>query len=134
MAFQRQWEELRFGPEVSRDGEGLRVTLSRKGEIMIGARAFELLGKPPAAILLYDERNKTIGVSPTQTDAVNGYPLIAKKGSRHRIIRASLFCRHNLIYLPRTAAFGTAHIDQDGVLVLDLRALIGVGRTRAMVA
>lgn len=133
MAFERQWEEFRFGPEVNRDGDGLHVTLSRKGEIMIGAKAFERLGRPAAAVLLFDKRNHGVGISPTNADAVNGYPMIAKKGARHRIIRANMFCRHNGIYVPRTAAFGTAHIDGDGILVLDLRSLIGVGRTKAMI-
>src|SRR5688500_17661438 len=131
MVYQRNWEEFPVGPGISTKGKELRVTLNRKGEIMIGARAFEALGEPEAAVLLFDRRNHTIGVAPADDDAVNAYPMIAKRNCRHRTVRANLFCRHFKIYVPRTAAFGKTEIDENGVLLLDLRTLIGVGRRKA---
>lgn len=98
----------------------LRVTLSRKGEIMVGAKALEKLGRPEVALLLFDRVNSVIGVSPSNRHAKNGYPLIAKNGARHRIVRANRFCRHYGIKVDRTVAFETPEIDHDGVLVLDL--------------
>lgn len=94
---------------------------------MVGASAFERLGEPEAAVLLFDRRNETIGVAPADADAVNAYPMLRKKKGRHRVLRANLFCRHHRIFVPRTALFGTASIDEDGTLVLDLRTLVGVG-------
>ena len=127
MVYRRQWEEFPVGPGSGNGGGELRVTLNRKGEIMIGAKAFEKMGEPEAAVLLFDRRNETIGVAAAEDDAVNAYPLVAKKNARHRLVRANLFCRHHQIFVPRTAAFGKVEIDPDGVLVLDLRTLVGVG-------
>lgn len=127
MAFQRNWEEFPVGPATSINGGGLRVTIDKKGAILIGAKAFEKMGEPNAAVLLFDQRNHTIGVAPAEPEVPNAYPMIAKTNCRHRIVRANQFCRHHGIYVPRTAAFGKAEIDEDGVLVLDLRTLIGVG-------
>lgn len=127
MAYERKWEEFPVGPGTSVNGQGLRVTIDRKGGLMIGAKAFEKMGKPEAAVLLFDRRNHTIGLAPAGADASNAYPMIAKRNCRHRVVRANQFCRHHGIYVPRTAAFGKAEIDEEGVLVLDLRSLIGVG-------
>ena len=127
MVFHRQWEEFPVGPGTGNASSDLRVTLNRKGEIMIGAKAFNMLGEPENAVLLFDRRNETIGVAPVDGDATNAYPLIAKKDARHRLLRANLFCRHHKIFVPRTAAFGKVEIDADGILVLDLRTLVGVG-------
>lgn len=125
--YQRNWEEFPVGPGKKRGEGGLHVTINRKSEIMIGAEAYERMGEPDAAVLLYDRRNLTIGIAPAEPDAVNAYPMVAKRNCRHRVVRANLFCRHHLIYVPRTAAFGKAEIDEDGILILDLRALVGIG-------
>lgn len=121
----RQWEECPFGPGRS---DELRVTLSRKGEIMVGAKAFEQLGKPEVALLLFDKVNSVIGVCPTNRHAKNGYPLIAKKGARHRVVRANRFCRHYGIKVERTVAFEKPEIEER-VLVLDLKGTVNVGRS-----
>lgn len=123
----RQWEEFPVGPG-GRGPNDLRVTLSRKGEIMVGAKAFEKMGRPEVAVLLFDRKNHTIGVCPADEKAVNGFPLIPKKKCRHRIVRANLFCRHYGIRVERTVAFSRPVIDEDGVLVLDLKVMTGVGR------
>lgn len=115
------------GRAIGRDGCGLLVTLSRKGEILIGAEAFEKMGEPDSAVLLFDRGNHAVGIAAAEADAVNAYPMIAKKNCRHRVIRANLFCRHHQVLVPRTAAFGRAEIDEDGILVLDLRTLVGIG-------
>ena len=122
----RQWEECPFGP--NKNGEELRVTLSRKGEIMVGAAAFEKMGRPEMAVLLFDRMNSVIGVSPSNRHVKNGYPLIEKKGARHRIVRANRFCRHYGIKVERTVAFEKPEIDHNGVLVLDLTATRNVGK------
>lgn len=127
MVFRRQWEEFPVGAGTSGGDRELHVTLNRRGEIMIGARAFEKLGEPEAAVLLFDKRNETIGIAPVEPDAVNAYPLIEKRNCRHRLIRANLFCRHHKIFVPRTAAFGRVEIDDEGILILNLRSLVGIG-------
>ena len=124
----RQWEEFKVGPGSAEDE--LRITLSRKGEIMIGAKAFEKLGKPEMAVLLFDQVNSVIGLMPSNRHAANAYPLKAKAGAKHRVVRANKFCRHHGIKVDRTVAFSKPEIDEDGVLVLELRNLVGVGKVR----
>lgn len=126
----RQWEEFPVGSDRRRGGPMLHVTLNRKGEIMIGAKAFEWLGEPEAVVLLFDRRNHTIGVVPSEPNATNAFIPVRKKDCRHRLVRANLFCRHHNIYIPRTAAFGNPQIDEEGILLLDLRTLVGIGRPR----
>lgn len=127
---ERCWEEFPVGPVGMRSGTGLRVTLSPKGEFMVGAKAFEKMGRPVAAVLLFDRKAGVIGICPALPMTPNGYPLIEKKNGRHRVLRANLFCRHYGIYVGRTAAFGTARVDEDGILELELQSLVGVGRMK----
>ena len=91
----QQWEEFLVGPGGA--GSELHVTLSRKGEILVGANAFEKMGSPEAAVLLFDRVNSLIGLRPAHPKTPNSYPLKAKTNCRHRIARASRFCRHHRI-------------------------------------
>jgi hypothetical protein len=115
----RQWEEFLVGPMDA--AEELHVTLSRKGEILIGAKAFVRWGEPEAAVLLFDKINSVIGLRPSNEQASNAYPLKAKAKARYRILRANRFCRKHGIKFERTVAFNEAQIEEDGVLVLGLK-------------
>ena len=122
----RQWEEFPVGP--GGDADHLHVTLGKKGEIVIGAVAFEKFGKPEAAVLLFDKVNSVIGLLPSHRRAENAYPLIVKTNGRHRVVRANRFCRHHGIRVERTIAFNKPEIDGEGILVLDLKATSGLGK------
>lgn len=121
----QHWEEFEEGPERVDD---LRVTLDRKGTIMIGARAVERLGRPDFAVLLFDRLNSLIGVKPSNRHARNAYPLVHKMKGRHRVVRANKFCRHYGIQFERTRAFVSARVDENGVLVLDLKETKAAGK------
>lgn len=112
------------GPD---DGVELRVTLSARGEIMLGARAVDKLKYPDYAILLFDRLNSTVGIMPSFKHAKNAYPVVEKTKGRHRVIRAGRFCRHYGIQVDRTRAFIKPRIEGD-VLVLDLRETRVVGK------
>ena len=129
MGAKRCWEEFRVGPKRAEDE--MHVTLNRKGEIMIGARAYERFGRTELAVLLYDCDNKTIGVLPVEAELTNSYPLIGKKNSPdgHRTIRANRFCRHHGIRVPGVTAFNKPLIE-DGMLVLDTRNARVIGRVK----
>lgn len=114
----RKWEEFPVGPSGA--VSGLHVSLNRKGEILIGARTFRKFGEPEQVLLMFDRRNKSIGIVPTTPKATNCYPLMSKYNGAHRVIRANLFCRHYGINTDRTIVFNTAEIDEEGVLVLNL--------------
>ena len=122
----KQWEEFPIGPNNA--GDELHVTLSKKGEIVIGVTAFEKLGKPEMAVLLFDRINALVGVQPTNRHAPNGYPLKSKSGCKHRTIRANRFCRHHNIKVERTISFNNAQIDEEGILILNLSQTSGIGR------
>jgi hypothetical protein len=128
----RKWEEFPVGPSGA--VSGLHVSLNRKGEILIGARTFRKFGEPEQVLLLFDRRNKSIGIVPTTPKATNCYPLIEKKNGGHRVIRANLFCRHYGINADQTIVFNTAEIDEDGVLVLNLNEYRYVVRPRLRAA
>ena len=120
-----QWEEFRHGPDTR---DELRVTLSPKGEIMIGARAVERLGRADWAVLSFDRRNSLIGVRPAHRHVENAYPLLHKLKGRHRIIRAFKFCLYYGIAFERTRAFVKPQIQENGMLVLDLKATVAAGK------
>lgn len=122
----RQWEEFPVGQ--SGNGDDLRVTLSVKGEIMIGVAAFERMGRPEWVVLLFDRKSGVIGIVPSDALAVNAFRLVEKTGMRHRLLRANIFCRHYGIRVGRTVRFGGAQIDDEGVLQLDLKRMVGVGK------
>lgn len=116
------WEEFPVGPGEA--NTELHVTINRKGEILIGARAFERLGRCGHAVLMYDRKNKRIGVFPLTQPVKNSFPLKGGPGSRHRTIRASRFVRHYGIVVPvKTCAFNWPEIANDGMLILDMKDL-----------
>ena len=119
------WEEFEEGPGQVGD---LRVTLSRKGEIMIGARAVVRLGEPDWVVLMFDRMNSLIGMRPSHKHEKNAYPTVRKLKGRHRIVRANQFCRHYGIQFERTRAFIEPKIDENGILVLDLKETKVAGR------
>ncbi len=122
----RRWEVFEVGPGDVR-GE-LHVTLSRKGEILIGAAAYDKWGKPEAAVLMFDRLHSLIGVVPADKGLGHAYPLVARPNGRHRVVQAHRFCRHYGIKVDRTVAFNEPEIDKEGVLVLDVAATRRVGR------
>ena len=115
----KNWEEFALGPKDSR--EDMHVTLNDKREIMIGATAAERFGPHDRAVLLYDRWNGLIGVAPAKARTENSFPIIDKSNGRHRVIRAGRFFRYYEIIMARTTAC-KAEIDEEGVLVLDLKA------------
>ncbi len=121
---ERKWKEFAAGPV--RKG-GLHVTICRKGNIMIGAAAFDRLGRPDAAVLLFDEERNVIGVRPTHPKTPNAFPMNAMKWGRHRVVRANRFCRHHGIKVERMMAFNEPKIE-GSVLVLDMNRIMPVAK------
>jgi len=122
----RHWEEFEGGPNAVRNE--LHITLNRRCEILLGARTVKELGEPEAAVLLFDRINHTIGIRQAHPRHPNAHPLHAKSRGRHRLIRASEFCRHHKIRVTETVAFTTAEIGEHGILILDLRTTTNIGK------
>ena len=123
-----QWEVFHAGlKDVASD---LHVTLNSDGVILLGARTYERFGKPDAAVLLFDKLNSKIGLMPSHNRVENAYPLQSKGKHRHRVLRANRFCRHWGIKVDRTIEFPNAQINDDGVLVLDLKTTNAIGKPK----
>jgi len=97
------------------------VTMNRKGEIVLNGTAYKRTGEPAAFLLMYNQPNSLIALKPTAEQIKDAYPA-RKHGRRNgRVIRAFRLLQECKIKLPDTVEFRDAEIDQDGVLVLDLR-------------
>ena len=55
-----EWEEFEGGPKLPVE-ERLHVTLNFKGVIFFNRLAFEALGKPESAVLLFEKRIRRSG-------------------------------------------------------------------------
>ncbi len=120
---ERNWEEFSEGPkDVESD---LHVTLSRNGELLIGAVAYRQLNEPAAVVLLFDRETRVMGVRAAHIRAENSYPTKERQRGQHRVVRTIRFCRHHGINVDRTVRFRNAVIE-NGVLVLDTNAMVNL--------
>jgi hypothetical protein len=100
---------------------GLHVTLNKEGHNVFNRVTHHRMGLPKAMLLLYDRANNRIGLQPSTPQTHNAYPVI--KSGRHgaQMVRAFRVLAEYAIDVPQTLEFTDARIDDDGVLVLDLR-------------
>lgn len=115
-----QWSEFRNVPDVRKPGQ-MRVSINAAGVFTLNRIAWETLGEPDAAVLLYDEYNRVIGLKPAHPRIENAV-LVRKwdsKGGRFAV-RAIALCVHLGITIGRTLIFRNPTIE-DGVMVLALR-------------
>ena len=114
------WEEFQAGPTMPRS-ERMHVTLSERNIILLNGNIHDKLGNPNAVILLFDKVNSVIGVLAASPHVPNAFPVKQKGEGRHRLIRATPFCKHYGIVMDSTTAFLNPEIDDEGVLRLDLK-------------
>lgn len=115
-----EWIEIKRG-DVMPQYSGIYATLNAKGAIVISRITYEMLGSPTAFNLLYDKPNNRIGLKPTALSQKNAYPALVGNPCGGKVIRAHRLLREQRITLPYTVQFHEAEIDEDGILVLDLR-------------
>lgn len=116
----RIWKEISRGDKRAQ-WAGIYVTLNSKGMIVMNRAAHERLGGHSAFLLLYDSANNVIGLKPTAHGIRNAYP--AARSGRHggrRVSAYRLLTECGLV-VKETLEFPDAEIDQDGILVLNLR-------------
>jgi hypothetical protein len=116
----REWSELPRD-DTRPQWAGFYVTMNRKGEIVMNRATYERLGSPAAFKVLFDRVNNCIGLTPTSSQMRNAYP--AYKAGRHggRRISAFRLLQEHRLRINETLEFADAEIDEDGILVLDLR-------------
>jgi hypothetical protein len=127
----RHWDEF-FGGPTQTTSERVHLTINSRGNILLNAKAFEKMGEPEAAVLLFDRRNSVIGLRAAPAGTAHAFPLVKKANMRHRTIHAITFCRHHKIRVDRTTSFPHAEFDADGrTLLLDFQTAIEIGRIPA---
>ena len=134
--------ELYEGGEVEWTRGRVHVTLNKHCHLFFSRRAIEALTATPrgdapagtparceAVALLFDKRQKVIGVMPARPGQKHSYTLRAKRGmGGARLITAKGFCKTYGIATGETIAFEGASVNRDGVLMLDLQKVTAVGR------
>lgn len=80
----------------------------------------QMLDEPKAFVIFFDKVNSRIGLKPAALSTRNAY-LAGVRRNGAKIIRAHRLLREYRINLPQTIQFYDADIDEDGILVLDLR-------------
>jgi hypothetical protein len=116
----RDWKTIPHGDKRAQ-WAGIYATMNRKGTIALNRAADERMGSPAAYQLLYDSANNTIGLKPTALSMRNAYP--AQKSGRHggRKVNAYRLLTECSLVIKETLEFPDAEIDEDGILILNLR-------------
>lgn len=114
------WTEFKIAP-TTKEHFAKRVSLTWQGVIVLNGRVVKLLGHPTHAVLYFDQLNLQIGIKAGPADQENAFPLKSWDESASRIIRAKKFCDYNNISVKCTVIFDEPRIDDNGMLVLDLK-------------
>lgn len=99
--------------------EAPRVTLNKRGVMLLNRRAVEAIKAPAAVVLLFDKNNGVIGLLPAEADRRNAFPVKQKDRSGNHTIHVNPFCRHFKIKVDATVQFEDVEIDE-GLMRLDL--------------
>ena len=119
----RNWSELPRGDKRAQ-WAGVYVTMNGKGVIVMNRAAHERMGGADAFLVLYDSANNTIGLKPTGLRMRNAYPAgVAGRHGGRRVNAYRLMTEHG-IRVDQTLEFPDAEIDEDGILVLNLRTAV----------
>ncbi|MEP7077197.1 MAG: hypothetical protein ABI878_15435 [Acidobacteriota bacterium] len=116
----RQWLEIARGDKRAQ-WAGFYVTMNCRGMIVMNRAAHDKMGGAEGFMLLYDPANNTIGLKPTSRQIKNAYP--AAPSGRHggRRVAAYRLLQEQGLVINETLEFPDAEIDEDGILILNLR-------------
>lgn len=116
----RNWAEISRGDKRAQ-WAGIYVTMNSKGMIVMNRAAHEKMGGAEAFLLLYDSANNTVGLKPTGVNMRNAYP--TQKAGKHggRRVAAYRLLKERSLAIKDTLEFPDAEIDEDGILILNLR-------------
>lgn len=99
----------------------LYVTMNPKGRIMMSRVTYERLDEPAAFTILFDDVNNRIGLQPTVLSGRDAYRVCLATPRGGRVVHAYRLIQDEGIRLPMTIQFEDPEINEDGILVLDLR-------------
>ena len=118
-----KWEEFKE-TAARRFPERLYATLSPGGEFVVNLSTYLKMKEPEAVVLLYDSDAKTIGIRPSRLEVPNAIAVKVRHLRYSRVIRARKFLQRHRIHLQYTVQFPNAQIDDDGILILNLREMV----------
>ena len=98
------------------------VTLNPRGHFVFSRKTYERLGSPGWFLLMFDATNNRIGLRPITEEQPNAYRVgpCGKHGGK--VVRAWRLLYEFDIEVGSTLEFPGAEVDDEGTLVLDLRA------------
>jgi hypothetical protein len=118
-----QWDEFKE-TAARRLPERLYATLNPRGDFVVNIKTYIKMNEPEAVVLLYDHEARTIGVRPSRPEVPNAILVHVRHARYNRVFRGRKFLEKHRIYLERTVQFPTAEIDDEGVLILNLREMV----------
>jgi len=124
------WRECPRG-DVKGQWAAFYVTMNPQGHVVMSRITYERLGEPKAFTLLFDKVNNQIGLKPTHAQDRNAYPVGPSGRYGGKLVRAYRLMQEFGISLPETIRFHNAEVDNDGILILDLRTARVSSRAKA---
>ena len=124
-----QWERFEGKQFGRRARLGPRVTINTKGTIYMNGFAYDAFDRPAAVEMLYEDNYRIIGLKPVDPQADFAFAIKHHgKGGTYKRISAAAFCTHHRLKYTRTKLFENPEIDDEGIMRLDLKNAIEVGR------
>jgi len=103
------------------DKTSLSISINCHSIIRINRAAYELLGRPMAVHLAFDDQQSVIGVMPGTLKDDTSFPLNEYTSGNQWTINAAAFCNQFGISIDRTELFSEPYMDSEGRLRLDLK-------------
>ena len=123
-----QWTDFQGGP-MRGNRDMPRVTLNKRGVLLLNKIAYEALGSPAAVKLSFEENRRCIGLTPHDIRHTNAFPVKQKDKWNNRVIQLTSFCRHVGIDVRRTLLFNEIDIDREGMMRLDMNRTQMIGKS-----
>ena len=115
------WKQVERIAEYRGFARGMLVSLSKPGELYLNVAAHKSIGTPEAVEIYFDSINNRFGLKPSRLTTRNAFPLRNYGPSNGRVVRMNQVLRSYKIDLPATIQFSDIEVDDDNILVLDLR-------------
>lgn len=116
------WQECRYYPASQAAWVRFYVTLSPKGDFHFSRRTFERMGEPAAVRIFFDPAQGRFGLKPVAVGARNAFRVCRYGRRGGRRVFAGAVLKECDINLQQTIQFYDVDLDNDGLLILDLRS------------
>jgi hypothetical protein len=120
LSMQHTWQICTLQAKEAR-WSGFHVTMNPKGMIYLNGSAMKALDNSDRLELRYDEFNNTIGLKPTNSLNVHAFKAALKGKHGGRKIRAFRLLKQFQIKLDCPVRFLKPEMNEEGMMVLDLR-------------